>query len=138
MTGPAYHGPAHKWNGADQVQTLRFLPVVFDGIGSELTTGVKGDVAVHFDAEIIRWRLLADQTGSLQVDIWKTDYAGFPPTVADTITGSDQPILSAADKAESTALTGWTVALAAGDTLRFNIDSVSGITRATLTLAIAA
>lgn len=138
MTGPAYHGPAHKWNGADPVETLRFLPVVFDGLGSELTTGVKGDVAVHFDAEIVRWRLLADQAGDLQVDVWKTDYAGFPPTVADTITGSDQPILTGVDKAESTALTGWTVLVAAGDTLRFNIDSVSTVTRVTLLLTLVA
>lgn len=116
----------------------RFLPVVFDGVGSELVTGVWGDVPIHFDGVITRWRLLALEAGDLQIDIWKTDYAGFPPTVADTITGTDQPLLGGAAKNESTALTGWTVDVSNGDTLRFNIDSVSGITKATLTLTILA
>lgn len=138
MTGPSYHGHAHRTDGPDPAKVHRVLPVVFDGIGSVLTTGVKGDVAVHFDAEIIRWRLLADQVGDLVVDIWKTDYAGFPPTVADTITAAAQPTLTAADKAEDTTLTGWTVLLAAGDTLRFNIDSAGTVTRVTLLLTLVA
>jgi hypothetical protein len=112
----------------------RFVPVVFDGLGSVLTTGVKGDVPIHFDALIVRWRLLADRAGGLVVDVWKTNYAGFPPTVGNTIAGSDLPTLAGAAKAESTALTGWNREVNAGDVLRFNIDSVSAIQRATLTL----
>jgi hypothetical protein len=116
----------------------KFIPVVFDGLGSELVPGVWGDVPVHFDGVILRWRLLTLEPGDLQVDVWKTDYAGFPPTVADTITGSDVPNVSGSDKNESVALTGWTTTVSAGDTLRFNIDSVSGITKATLTLTLQA
>lgn len=114
----------------------RFIPVVFDGVGAELITGVWGDVPIHFDGIITRWRLLALEAGDLQVDVWKTDYAGYPPTVSDSITGSDVPLLSGADKNESVALTGWTTKVNVGDVLRFNIDSVSGITRATLTLTL--
>lgn len=123
---------------------VRFLPVVFDGLGAELVTGIWGDESVHFDGIIVRWRLLAIEEGDIQIDIWKADFASFPPTVADSITGSDTPTLSGTDHDESTALTGWTTAITgpsadhAGDTLRFNIDSVSGITKATLELAIAA
>lgn len=116
----------------------RFIPVVFDGLGAELVPGVWGDVPVHFDGTILRWRLLTLEAGDLQVDVWKTDYAGFPPTVTDTITGSDVPTISAGQKAESTALTGWTTDVAVGDVLRFNIDSVSAITKATLTLTLQA
>lgn len=119
---------------------IRFIPVIFDGVGAELVPGDDSvvDVPVHFDGIILRWRLLAIQSGDLQIDVWKTDYASFPPTVADTITGSDTPALVGTDHDESAALTGWTTEVSNGDTLRFHIDSVSGITRATLTLAIAA
>lgn len=116
----------------------RFIPVVFDGLGSELVPGVWGDVPVHFDGTILRWRLIALEVGDLQIDVWKTDYAGFPPTVTDTITGSDVPTISSGQKNESTALTGWTTDVNVGDVLRFNIDSVSAITKATLTLTLQA
>lgn len=117
---------------------VRFLPVVFDGIGAPLIPGIAGDCPVHFDAIITGWRLLADQAGDIVIDIWKTDYPGFPPTIADTITGSDQPTLAGTDKANDTSLTGWTKNIAEGDTLRFNIDSASTLTRVTLTLVLAA
>ena len=116
----------------------RFVPVVFDGLGFELVPGVWGDVPIHFDGTILRWRLITLQAGDLQIDVWKTDFAGFPPTVTDTITGTDKPLVSSAQANESTALTGWTTAVSAGDVLRFNIDSVSGITKATLTLTLQA
>jgi hypothetical protein len=116
----------------------RFLVLVFDGIGSELTSGVKGEVTVHFDADITGWRLLADQPGDVVIDIWKTDYASYPPTVADTVTAADQPTLASADKADDTALTGWTTLVSAGDTFKFNIDSASAVTRVTLTLVLIA
>jgi hypothetical protein len=116
----------------------KVLPVVFDGLGAPLTAGIKGDVAIHFDAEIIRWRLLADQIGDLQVDVWKVPYAGYPAVVADSITAADQPRLTAQQKNESTALTGWTTDVNDGDTLRFHIDSASTVTRVTLLLTLVA
>lgn len=137
---PRLHARDHLPGGPDQLNP-RFIPVVFDGLGAELQTGVWGDVPVHidtFDGYFMRWRLVSIDTGDLQVDIWKADYASFPPTVGDSITGSDTPTISGSDKGESTALTGWTTLVENGDVLRFNIDSVSGITKATLTLTIAA
>ena len=121
-----------------RVLAPRFIPVVFDGLGSELVPGVWGDVPVHFDGVILEWRLIALEVGDLQIDVWKTDYAGFPPIVADSITGSDVPALTADQKADSSALTGWTTDISTGEILRFNIDSVSTVTKATLTLTIQA
>ena len=121
-----------------RIMAERFLPVVFDGLGSVLTPGVWGDVPIHFDGVILRWRLLTLEPGNLQIDVWKTDYAGFPPTVANTITGSDVPNVTGGQKNESTALTGWTTDVNVGDILRFNIDSVSAVTKATLTLTLQA
>ena len=62
--------------------------VVIDGGGSTITTGVKGDVNCDFAFTIVQWALLADQSGSIVIDIWKDTYANYPPTVADTITAA--------------------------------------------------
>lgn len=110
------------------------LIAVFDGEGSVLTSGVKGDVRLDFPCKISQWTLLADQPGSIVVDIWKDVYANYPPTVADSITASAKPTLSSADHNTSTSLTGWTTTVLTGDTLRFHIDSASTVTRVTLVL----
>lgn len=108
--------------------------VIFDGGGAVLTTGIKADVTIPFACTITGVTVLANTGGSLVIDIWKDTYANYPPTVADTITASAKPTLSTAMKYSDTTLTGWTVAVAAGDTLRFNIDSVSTISRALISL----
>ena len=98
------------------------------------TTPIKGYLPVPFDCEVWRWRVVADQSGSIVVDIWQDTYANFPPTVADTITGTDKPTLSLVDDNESTALTGWTRELVKGRMLAYNLDSVATVQRATVTL----
>lgn len=110
--------------------------VVIDGGGSAITTGIKGDVVVDFAGVIEQWTALADQSGSIVVDIWKDTFANAPPTVADTITASAKPTISSATKAQSGVLTGWTTSIAAGDVLRYNVDSVSTVTRVTLALKV--
>ena len=109
-----------------------------DGGGSAIATGIKGDLEIPFACTITEAELLADQAGSVVVDIWKDTYANFPPTVADTITASAKPTLSSANKSKDSTLTGWTTSVAAGDILRFNIDSVSTITRLTVILKLSA
>lgn len=108
---------------------------VIDGGGSEITTGVKGDIGpIPFSCTIAEWTLLADTTGSIVVNIWKDTYANFPPTVSDKITASAPPTISGADKAQSSSLGTWTTTISEGDILRFNVDSVSSIQRVTLVL----
>ena len=72
--------------------------------------------------------------GSIVIDIWNDSLVNYPPTVADTITGTAKPTLSSQDNARSSTLTGWTTFIAAGSTLRFNVDSVSTIEKVTLML----
>lgn len=112
------------------------IEYVVDGGGSELTTGIKGFLEVPFACTITAARMFADQTGSAVVDVWADDYASFPPTVADTITASAKPTIAAGVKSEDTTLTGWTTALAAGDVVAFKVDSVSTITRLTISLTV--
>jgi len=110
------------------------LTLVFDGGGVGLALGYAGDVQIPFAATIKSWTLLADQTGSVVIDIWKDVYANYPPTVADTITASALPQIVSGLKATDSTLTGWNKTINAGDTLRFNINSTSGIHQVTLIL----
>jgi|SRR3990167_1601336 len=101
------------------------------------TTPIKGDVCVPFDCEVWKWRVVADQSGSIVVDIWMDTYAAFLAGTladADSITGTDTPTLSSVVSNESTALTGWTRHLIKGRTLRYNVDSVATVQRAVITL----
>lgn len=107
---------------------------VLDGGGVALTTGVKGDLSIPFGCSINSATLQADQSGSLVVDIWKKAYSSSAPTSTNSITASALPTLSSAQSSQDSTLTGWTKAISANDILRFNINSASTCTRATLTL----
>jgi len=80
--------------------------------------------------------MLADQSGSIVVDIWKDTYANFPPTDADSITASAPPTISSAQKSQDSTLTGWTKSISSGDILAFNVDSCATITRVTISLKV--
>jgi hypothetical protein len=112
------------------------LVFLIDGGGEAITTGVKGYLRVPFNSVIDRVTLAADQAGSIQVDIWKSTYATFPPTDANSITGGNEPKITASNKYEDATLTGWGTSLSEGDILAFNVDSVTGITRVTVSLQV--
>lgn len=105
------------------------LSFIIDGGGSTITTGIKGDIAVDFGGTITQVTMLADQSGSIVVDIWKDTYANYPPTDADSITSSTPPTISSTTKSKDSTLTSWITTITAGDTIRFNVDSVTSITR---------
>ena len=110
--------------------------ITIDGGGSAITTGVKGYVEIPYDGTITGWNLFADQTGSIVIDVWKDTYANFPPTVADTIAGSEKPTLSSVQKNQDLSLSTWTTSVSAGDIIAFNVDSASTVTRVTLSINI--
>ena len=115
----------------------------FGSIGTVMTTGVAGDAALMWPADIVGWELLADQTGSIVVDIWKKAYASYPPTVLDTIPNGAPPTISSGLKAKNAnPLRGqgedpahrWTTKILSTDTLRFNVNSVTSIQQVCLIL----
>lgn len=112
------------------------IGITIDGGGSAITTGLKGFRSFPVAGTITGVRMLADQSGSAVVDIWKDTYAGFPPVVGNSITAAAKPTISGAQNSEDTTLTGWTTAVAAGDVFAFNVDSAATITRLTLELTI--
>jgi hypothetical protein len=107
-----------------------------DFAGAPLTPGVRGYFLVPFGMRVTGWTLLADAAGDLQLDVWRDTYANFPPTVADTITGTEKPKLVAQQKNQDVALSSWATDINAGDVIGVNVDSTSGVIKqATLTLA---
>jgi hypothetical protein len=109
------------------------ISFIIDGGGSVITTGLKGDLEIPFACTITQWTILADQSGTIGVGIWKDSYANFPPLVGDLIL---TPALSGAAKAQTGSLS---VAVAAGDILRFNADSsptIANVTRVTVSLKV--
>jgi len=112
------------------------IEFVIDGGGAAITTGVKGFLEIPFACTINRATLLADQTGSIVVDIWKDTYANYPPTVADTITAAAKPTITTTTKSQDSTLTGWTTSIAAGSILGFNVDSITTCQRVTVSLKV--
>lgn len=106
-------------DGTSNIQVSRF------GHGVRLPTGIWGDVRVPFAATLTGISMFANASGSATLDIWKDTYANFPPTVADSICGSSKPAFTSTFKMVDEALAGWTTTVAAGDVLRFNMESIS-------------
>lgn len=113
--------------------------IIGDGT-TTIATGVQGFVSVPITCTIVAVRLLSSDaaatSGSIVVDIWKDTYVNYPPTVADTITAAAKPTISAAIKSEDTTLTGWTVAITAGDVLGFKVDSITSLKRVNVELSV--
>lgn len=111
-----------------------YVGATFDGGGSDIAASSQCDVYVPYAFTITRVTLLADAAGSIVIDVWRDTYGNYPPTVADKITASAPPTLSSASKGQDATLTGWTKAIAAGSTLRFNVNSCTGIKRCQIML----
>lgn len=110
--------------------------ITIDGGGSVITTGVKGYVTVPYSGTITGWTLLSDVSGSIVIDVWKDTYSVFPPSVADTIAGSEKPTLTSANKNQNLSLSTWTTSITAGDIIGFNVDSATTLTRVNLAINI--
>jgi len=110
------------------------IDVTFDGNGSTLVVGSKVYFRATYAMTVTAWSLVADQSGSVVIDVWKSSYASYPPVVGGTIAGSEKPTLSSTNKNEDTNLTTWSTTISAGDCLVFNIDSATTITKCMLSL----
>jgi|SRR5215510_582646 len=90
---------------------------------------------VPFDCQIASARLTADAAGNFEADIWKSNYASYPPVVANSITASAPPTLSSAIKSES-GLTGWILTINRGDWLKVHVDIASTVKRVVLAIGV--
>lgn len=136
-TQPTVGGSSDTWgtetntltSAVDTELARAGFSVVIDGGGLAITTGLKPiALRMPYDGTINSHTTLADQSGSLVVDVWKDSYANHPATDADSITASAPITISGATKATDSTLTGWTKTFSEGDLLYFNVDSCTSIT----------
>ncbi len=106
-----------------------------DGITTLIQIGIVGFVVMPYAGTITGWSITANAVGSIQFDVWRATNA--IPTSGDTqITNPiNRPKLNNEQLFNyTTALSGWTVAFAAGDVFGFYVDSASGLKNAVLTI----
>lgn len=90
---------------------------IIDGGGSAVTTGAKGFFYIPFSGTWVTSWAFSDVSTTTAVDLWKDTTANHPPTDADS-----QHVLSIS-AGFSDVDTGQSIAVTAGDTVRFNVDS---------------
>lgn len=117
------------------------ISFVIDGGGVTITTGLKGVIPISFACAITQAELLADQSGSIVINILKCTYAQYDagsthPVIGDKINASAPPTIATATKATDSTLTGWTTSISAGDVLGFYVSSVTSIQRVTVSLKV--
>ena len=128
--------------GATGTGLVSDITFVIDGGGATITTGVKGYLSIDFACTIQQAEMLADQSGSIVVDIWKCTYTQFDagathPVDADSIADAGTPpTISSTTKSQDSTLTNWTTTINDGDILAFNVDSVTTVQRVTVALKV--
>ncbi len=109
------------------------IEFLIDGGGSAITTGNKGSFHIPWGVTIFGWRVIADQSGSIAVDILRLNN-GVP--VASMVGGGNKPTLTASQFNAFTAVSGWTsTVLIPDDWISFSVSSAATITRATIVLS---
>jgi hypothetical protein len=106
------------------IATGNISATVGDGV-NVIAVDTKAFVQVPRDATITGWKVYEVDavSGSIEFDIWVDSDGNFPPTVADSIVGTEKPAISIGTENNSTTLSGWTTSINAGDWLVFNVKT---------------
>jgi hypothetical protein len=116
---------------ANNVSDIEF---VIDGGGSAILVGNKGWLHIPWNATVTAWRVMADQSGSIVIDILNAGNA-FP--VASMVGAGNKPTLTAAQFAQTTPI-GWsTTTLLQDQWIAFNVTSATTVTKVTVVLTVA-
>jgi hypothetical protein len=110
------------------------IPFIIDGSSFAITAGGKGYIQIPFNCLITSVTMLADQNGSIVVDIQKGTYSGFATTTS--IVGSYPPTITAGNKYTDSSLLGWTKVINTNDILYYSVTSASTVTRVTVSLTV--
>lgn len=115
-------GAAGSGGGGQTAEdTLGFF---IDNTPDDVSTGAKGYKQIPYDCVFTEWSVFAGETGSIQVDVKKSNYSTYP--TFSTVVGGDYPTLSSQIKNRNTGITAWT-GLSAGDLYEFTINSNTGV-----------
>lgn len=127
----------------DKLDTLSVVKKEFfiNGNQSAITAGLKGYIRNLPAGTITKVSLLADQSSTTSIDLWKCTYSDYDagvthPVDGDSITAGNEISLTASTKNEDSTLIGWTTTIALGDILAVYVDSNDNAEKLTLTLTI--
>lgn len=113
---------------------LSAMEFVIGGGGVAITPGVKGYLSLPYAAVIGSWSIMADQSGSISIDVWRLN-AGIPLLANSIVGGGTKPNLSSAQAAFSVTPSGWTsTVLAPGDIIGFFVNTSSVVTQVTISI----
>lgn len=102
------------------------ISYILDGGGLALTTGLKGFLIFTYSATITAWAAISDASGTIAIDIWKAN--GGVPVLANSITGGNPPLLTAAQYSGLVTPVNWsTLNIIPGDVMGFNVSSTGGV-----------
>ncbi|MBA7572234.1 hypothetical protein ES708_14010 [subsurface metagenome] len=109
--GAPHHAKYTDAEAVDAIKADAGLPLVsitfiIDGGGSAITTGQKGHLKIPFACTINRVTMMANESGSIVVDIWKDTWGNFPPTAADSITAATPPTRRSHPASQAVSVTG--------------------------------
>jgi len=122
-------------NSGKKLPVKGTIEFVIQGRNTVPQVGIFCDLLIPYNLIITGWTLVSNKSGSIVIDLWKSTYATFPPTIANTVTGSAKPTLVSTNKNTSTTLTGWAIIWSKNEILRVNIDSAATANKFTLSLA---
>ena len=101
-----------------------------------ITSGLKSFALLPYSGTILSWVILSNNSGSTEIDIYKTNFSGYPPSSGNTIINSGYPNLSNQIKNQSNDLSGWTTTFSENDIIGIYVVSAETLTRIQLILKI--
>jgi len=108
-----------------------FLTLTVRGV---IALGEAQCVTLPYSGTITGWDLIADlPSGTLGVDIYRDEWAAFPPGLADSIVGAFKPQISGSRHNQNTSVA-WP--FETGDVFLFHVDWATVVNRASLNLRI--
>lgn len=106
------------------------------GGGSAITAGEIGQkYFAPRSCTIDSYTIACDQSGTINVAVYKDTYANYPPTSADIITASASINVTASIKNTDSTLTGWSKSVVEGDWLIFDVINSATVEECTIDLS---
>lgn len=102
---------------ADLTRTINFI---VDSGNQDMTPGEKGLLTIDVNGVIDSWKIFAETSGNLQIDIQKSNYSTYPAFTS--IVSGNYPTITSTNKGFDDVLTGWNTAIMAGDILKFVVN----------------
>lgn len=131
LTANTLSASTYLGNGGNLTGITGAFGITIDGSGNVIRCGQKGFIIIPYNCAILSWSIIGNASGNCAVDLWKSASV---PTSANTITGTQKPILHCQQVNFSSSVSTWTTGLTANDIIAFNVISAETVTKVTVTI----